>query len=76
MKSCGWPFSCGFLKRWFVTALELCTVVLLRMFRFKDHVNIPTSGLQFVVVIFEIDVASPFPASDAPIHASAFSAFH
>lgn len=57
MKSCGWPFSCGFLKRWFVTALELCTVVLLRMFRFKDHVNIPTSGLQFVVVIFEIDVA-------------------
>ena len=33
------------------------TAVLLRVFRSENHINIPASGLQFVVVIFEIDVA-------------------
>ena len=37
-----------------MTALGLGTAVLLRVFRFKNHINIPASGLQFVVVIFEI----------------------
>lgn len=40
-----------------MTVLGLGTAVLLRVFRFKNHINIPASGLQFVVVIFEIDVA-------------------
>ena len=44
-------------NRLFVAALWLGTAVLLRVFRFKNHINIPASGLQFVVVIFEIDVA-------------------
>lgn len=35
----------------------LGTAVLLRVLHFKDHINIPASGLQFVVVIFEIGVA-------------------
>lgn len=37
-----------------MTALGLGTAVLLRVFRFKNHINIPASGLQFVVVIFEM----------------------
>ena len=44
-------------NRLFVAALWLGTAVLLRVFRFKNHINIPASGLQFVVVIFEIGVA-------------------
>ena len=40
-----------------MTALGLGTAVLLRVFRFKNHINIPASGLQFVVVIFEIGIA-------------------
>lgn len=39
-----------------MTALGLGTAVLLRVFRFKNHINIPASGLQFVVVIFEIGI--------------------
>ena len=37
-----------FLEGWFVTTLGLGTAALLCMFRFKDHINIPASGLQFV----------------------------
>ncbi len=55
-KSYGWLFH-AFLERWFVIMLGLGAAVLLRVFRFKDHIYIPASGLQFVVVIFEIGVA-------------------
>ena len=39
-----------------MTALGLGTAVLLCMLHFKDHINIPASGLKFVVVIFEIGI--------------------
>ena len=57
VKSCGWLFLCSYLKRWFVIAFRLCTAVLLCMFCFKNHINILTSGLQFVIVVFEIGIA-------------------
>lgn len=40
-----------------MTAFGLCTAGLLCMFCFKDYVNIPTSGLQLVIVVFEIGIA-------------------
>ena len=49
--------ACSFLKRWFVTAFRMCTAMLLCMSCIKDHINILTSGLQFVIVVFEIGIA-------------------